>query len=58
MTQIKLFKGTNRIVQQEVNDWLKENNYHINVISTQLSIDDHTQCVIIMITYEDFNCEE
>ena len=58
MTQIKLFKGTKSIVQQEVNDWLKENDYHINIISTQLSIEDHTQCVIIMIIYKDFICEE
>ena len=58
MIQIKIFKETKSFVQKEVNEWLKENEHHIEVISTQLGIEDHTQSVIIMITYIEFESEE
>ena len=57
MTQIKLFKNSMAMVQKEVNDWLTENDHQIDVISTQFNIDDHTQSVVVMITYTEFNCE-
>ncbi len=57
MTQIKLFKNSMAMVQKEVNDWLTENDPHIDVIGTQLAIDDHTQSVIVMVTYTEFDCE-
>lgn len=57
MTQIKLFKNSNALVQKEVNEWLKENNHHIDVISTQFEIEEHTHSLIVMITYTEFNCE-
>lgn len=57
MTQIKLFKNSNALVQKEVNEWLKENSYHIDVISTQFEIEEHTHSLIVMISYTEFNCE-
>ena len=57
MTQIKLFKNSKALVQKEVNEWLKENNYHINVISTQFGIEDRTESIVVMITYTEFDCE-
>ena len=58
MIQIKIFKETKSFVQKEVNEWLKENNHHIEVISTKLGVEDHTQSIIIMITYIEFESEE
>lgn len=57
MTQIKLFKNSMAMAQKEVNDWLEENDTHIDVISTQFNIDDHSQSVVVMITYTEFECE-
>ena len=57
MTQIKLFKNSNALVQKEVNEWIKENNHHIDIISTQFKIEEHTHSLIIMVTYTEFNCE-
>lgn len=57
MTQIKLFKNSNALVQKEVNEWLKVNSYHIDVISTQFEIEEHTHSLIVMIIYTEFNCE-
>ena len=57
MTQIKIFKNSKALVQKEVNEWLKENNHHINVISTQFGIEDRTESLVVMITYTEFDCE-
>jgi hypothetical protein len=58
MTQIKLFKNSMAMVQKEVNDWLTENDPHIDVISTQFGVDNHSQSVVVMITYTEFDCED
>ena len=57
MTQIKIFKNSKALVQKEVNEWLKENDYRIKVISTQFGIEDRTESLVVMITYTEFDCE-
>lgn len=58
MLQIKIFKNSFGRVRKETNEWIKENNHHIEIINTQMGIEDHTQSVIVMITYIEFESEE
>ena len=45
-------------LQMEVNEWLKENNHHIEVVSTQMTETQETRMHNIMITYKEFECED
>lgn len=54
MIQIQSFAdSTARATTVKANNWLKENDYHIEVISTQMVIKSNDM-VIIMITYKEF----
>lgn len=54
MIQIQSFADASaRITTAKANNWLKENDYHIEVISTQMVIKSNDM-VIIMITYKEF----
>ena len=54
MIQIQSFAdSTARVTTAKANNWLKENDYHIEVISTQMVIKSNDM-VIIMITYKEF----
>lgn len=57
MIQIQSFSNPMaREVTVQANNWLKENDYHIEVISTQMVVksNDRILEVIIMITYKEF----
>ena len=59
MIQIKIFAGSIFAkLQMEVNEWLKDNNHHINVINVQMTETQETRVHNIMITYTEFESEE
>lgn len=59
MTQIKIFAGSMLAkLQMEVNEWLKDNNHHIEVVNIQMTETQETRMHNIMITYKEFECED
>ena len=59
MIQIKIFAGSMfGKLQIEVNEWLKDNHHHIEVINIQMTETQETRVHNIMITYIEFESEE